>query len=72
MPRSITDASEVLWFIKQFIKKKGYSPTVREITKGVGLHSTSAAYHWLEVLRQDSQIDWTPGLSRTIKILEDV
>jgi SOS-response transcriptional repressor LexA len=71
MPKHITDAEDVLRFIVLFMTDNGHSPTVREITEGVGLHSTSAAYHWMEVLRKDNRIDWTPGLARTIKIMED-
>lgn len=72
MPKHITDAEDVLRFIRSFIAAQGHSPTVREITRGVGLHSTSAAHHWLEALRYDNRIDWVPGLARTIKVLEDV
>ena len=33
---------EILDYIESYINEKGYSPTIREIGKAVGLQSTSA------------------------------
>lgn len=33
---------DILDYIESYINEKGYSPTIREIAKAVGIHSTSA------------------------------
>ncbi|MFB0972436.1 MAG: repressor LexA, partial [Neofamilia sp.] len=35
---------EILFFIKKIIETQGFSPTVREICKGVGLKSPSSVH----------------------------
>ena len=41
---------EILFFIKKIIETQGFSPTVREICKGVGLKSPSSVHGYLERL----------------------
>jgi len=35
---------DVLEFIKKYMHKSGYTPTIREIGEGVGLYSTASVY----------------------------
>src|SRR5690349_8873599 len=60
---------EVLEFIKLFVAEKGYSPTVREISEGLFIQSSSTVHKHLEDLKTLGVIDWTPGATRTIKAL---
>lgn len=41
---------DVLKFIKSFMKKNGYTPTIRQIGFGVGLKSTSSVQHYFDKL----------------------
>jgi len=41
---------EALQFIKSFVSKNGYPPTVREIGDHMGLQSPSTAFNILEIL----------------------
>ena len=46
---------EILEYIKSYINEKGYSPTIREIGKAVGLQSTSAVSFHLVKLRKEGK-----------------
>lgn len=60
--------SEVLEFIKLFIGKEGYPPTVREIAEHMDYQSSSTAFHLIEQLVRKGYI--TKGDSpRTIQIV---
>lgn len=61
---------KVFNFIKEFIGEKGYSPTVRQIGKGVGLNSSSTVHAHLNNLRKEGLIDWEEGLVRTIRLIQ--
>lgn len=58
-----------LEFIRNFIARNGYAPSVREIADGVGLVSLSAASNHLRNLEKKGRIARVPGLSRAIKVL---
>ncbi|GAA0853530.1 hypothetical protein [Paenibacillus sp. Cedars] len=64
-----TRQAEVLNFIKFYVNKHGYPPTVREIAKGINCRSTSTAYNILErlVLRGAIEKGESP---RAIKVVE--
>lgn len=62
---------DVLDFIRAFIAERGYSPTVREIQTGLSFSSPSMVQSRLAALRAGGEIDWVPGLTRTIRILEE-
>lgn len=59
---------EIFEYIESFINEKGYSPTIREIGKAVGLQSTSAVSFHLVKLRNEGKIDYEEGAPRTITI----
>lgn len=59
---------EIIVFIKGFIEEKGYSPTVREIAKGVNLSSTSSVYFYLSRLREVGHINYIDSSPRTVTI----
>lgn len=61
---------QILDFIVSYISKHGYSPTVREITEGVGLKSTSSVYnHLLRMLDEGViETDASPGSPRAIRV----
>ncbi|MGM9926625.1 MAG: transcriptional repressor LexA [Bacillus sp. (in: firmicutes)] len=61
---------EILAFIKQEVKIKGYPPTVREIASAVGLASSSTVHGHLNRLERAGFIRKHPTKPRTIILLD--
>ncbi|EHB50097.1 MarR family transcriptional regulator [Paenibacillus lactis] len=59
---------EVLEFIKAFISKYGYSPTVREISEHMGYSSASTAFSIVEALVKKGCVRKNRG-PRTIHVV---
>ncbi len=59
-------------FIQTYIEENKYSPSMREITAGVGLKSVSTVHEHLDRMRKNGYIDFVDSRSRTISILEYV
>ena len=57
-------------FIKAFIERNGYSPSVREIATGVGVSSTNTVKYHKNWLTDDGLIDYIPGMPRSLRIVE--
>ena len=55
-------------FIAQYIARNGYAPSVREIQRGVGLHSTGAVHYQLRALEAAGEIRRQRYLSRSITL----
>ena len=67
--KDLTDKQkECLIIINLFIKHKGYSPTIREIAKQMGLNSPATVYCHMKELKRKGYIDWIEGQNRTIRI----
>ena len=62
---------DILAFIKQEVRTKGYPPSVREIGEAVGLASSSTVHGHLERLESKGLIRRDPTKPRAIEILED-
>ena len=72
MDRSLTDKQkQVLEFIKNELRSKGYPPSVREICNGVGIKSTSTVHAYLERLESAGYIRRDPTKPRAIELLDD-
>ncbi|EGT0000689.1 transcriptional regulator [Clostridium perfringens] len=65
---------EIYKFLIDFIKEKGYQPTVREIAHAVNLKSSSTVYGHLEMLEKDGLIKLGKreqrGRKRSIHIID--
>ena len=61
---------QVLDYVSEFIETHGYSPTVREIGKGVGLYSSSTVQGHLGVLKARGYITSVESTPRTIRVLK--
>lgn len=57
-------------FLKAYLKKNGYSPSIEEITVGIGLTSKTATRHHLDVLRDEGTVTWTEGRYRSLRLVE--
>ncbi|NMB45132.1 MAG: transcriptional repressor LexA [Firmicutes bacterium] len=62
---------QVLEFIKEHVREKGYPPSVREIGDGVGLRSSSTVHGHLRRLESKGYIRRDPTKPRAIEILND-
>lgn len=60
---------EVLNIIKKYIAKKGYSPTVREICKEIGLNSTATVFVHLQHLMKKGYTSQENSKFRTLEVL---
>lgn len=56
-------------YLVKFITNNGYSPSVREIGKGVNISSTSIIYHYLYVLEKMGKIRMQPKKTRSISLV---
>lgn len=48
---------DVLKFIKSFMLKNGYTPTIRQIGFGIGLRSTSSVQRYFDRLVENGEIE---------------
>lgn len=62
---------QILDFIRDTLRSKGYPPSVREIGQAVGLSSSSTVHSHLEKLEELNLIRRDPTKPRAIEILED-
>ena len=60
----------IIKFIDKQIKDKGYPPSVREIGKAVGLHSTATVHGYLKKLSEKGYIKKEDQKGRTLKLLK--
>ena len=68
----LTDKQQQIYdYIKDFILKKGYPPTVRDICEAVNLRSTSSVHSHLETLEKKGYIKRNPSKTRAIEIIDD-
>lgn len=61
---------QILDFIREFCASHGFSPTIREIGRGVGLKSTSTVAGYLNRMTRDGLITSIPGTPRSIQTAE--
>jgi repressor LexA len=62
---------EIFDFIRRYAAKTGYPPTVREIGKAVGLHSSSTVHAHLSNLEKIGLLKRDPSKPRAIELLFD-
>ena len=54
---------QIMCFIVNFLREKGYCPSIREIGKGVGLRSPSSVYAYMKELAGEGQIVLSGGMN---------
>ncbi len=59
---------KILDFIAATLRARGYPPSVREIALAVGLASTSAVHHHLQVLEKEGYLERGAAQSRAIRL----
>ena len=60
---------KTLDFIKEFVEKNGYPPTVREICNSVGFKSTASAQYYLDKLEDQGEIRKGNNKNRAIELV---
>lgn len=60
---------ELIKFIEEFVINNGYSPTIKEIQRGLNLRSPSSVQAKLSSLKRQGLLTWNAKSARTIKIL---
>jgi repressor LexA len=60
----------IMTFLKNFQDQRGYSPSIREIGRYIGVESTSLVDYYLEQLCQEGYIERDKRVSRSIRILQ--
>ena len=70
MPSLTRRQKEVLDFLRNFIRERGYSPSLEEIGKGLGLSSVATVHKHLAHLRQKGFIRHEPNRKRSIEMAE--
>jgi len=58
----------ILRFIHDWVQERGYSPSMREIGRAVGLTSTSSVEHQLSALETKGHLRREPGCPRTVEV----
>lgn len=59
----------ILKFLRGYIKKNGYAPTIQEIADAVGLVSPNATRNHLQRLEKDGYITMQPRIARAISLV---
>jgi repressor LexA len=66
-----TRQREILTFIREFTKSKGYPPTVREIGEGVGITAPSTVHAHLAALQAAGHLSREENKPRALTITEE-
>lgn len=61
---------QIMRFIVRYVDQHGYSPTLSEIGKGVGIASPNAVRGHLDKLEAEGRIAITPRIARSIVLQE--
>ena len=59
---------KILDYIAATLRAQGYPPSIRDIARAVGLASTSAVHHHLEILERDGYLERGETQSRAIRL----
>jgi repressor LexA len=62
--------NEMLSFINSFSADKGYPPSVREISKEMGIKSTASVYYYLKMLEDNGLIKKEGTKNRAIQVIK--
>ena len=61
--------SEVLKFIKGYIKTNGYSPSLRDICVGLDIKSTAQVFLILKALKEQKKVKYAERRARTLEVV---
>ena len=70
MPRVSDTRSRILNFIRRFLDRRGYAPTVRDIAHGCNISAPSVVQYHLNLLEEQGFIRRDPAVFRSIQLVE--
>ena len=70
MPRETDTRSRILNFIRRFLDRRGYAPTVRDIARGCNISTPSVVQYHLNMLEEQGFIRRDPEVFRSIQLVE--
>jgi len=70
MPRVSDTRPRILNFIRRFLDKRGYAPTVRDIARGCNISTPSVVQYHLNMLEEQGFIRRDPEVFRSIQLVE--
>jgi len=70
MTRTSNTRWRILNFIRNFLDKQGYAPTVRDIARGCNISTPSVVQYHLNTLEQQGYIHRDPEVFRSIQLVE--
>jgi SOS-response transcriptional repressor LexA len=70
-PRDNKLSERIYAAAREFWEANGYSPSYEEIMAMAGVSSTSVVAYHLDLLAQEKRIRRTPGVARSIVMLEE-
>jgi repressor LexA len=70
MARVSDTRSRILNFIRRFLDKRGYAPTVRDIARGCNISTPSVVQYHLNMLEEQGFIRRDPEVFRSIQLVE--
>ena len=63
---------KILQFLSEYQDRHGYSPSIREIGKHIGVDSTSLVDYYLNQLNEKGYIERDNRVSRSIRVIKDM
>ena len=70
MARVSDTRSRILNFIRRFLDRRGYAPTVRDIARGCNISTPSVVQYHLNMLEEQGHIRRDPEVFRSIQLVE--
>lgn len=61
---------KIVTFIRAYVKKNGFAPSIEEIADGVALASKTAVRHHLQKLQEDGVITMQSRKYRSLRLVE--
>ena len=73
MNEELTSAqNQLLEWIKDYINSYNYSPSIRQMMKGMGLKSPAPIQSRLKHLQEKGYISWQEGRARTLQLINEL
>jgi repressor LexA len=66
-----TKQQRVMDYVKNFISKRGYAPSVRDIAAGCHIKSPAVAQYYLNILERDGYINRNKRITRSITLTSE-
>lgn len=60
----------IMGFIRSYIDRHGFAPSVREIGRAVGISSTKAVKYHLDILVRNGKLERSAGKARSLKVVD--